>query len=103
LIQHGQHLEGGPGASARLCRKHGISRLALFGSRLDGTAHADSDVDLLVEFAPGATPGLIRMAEIADALSPLYGGCKIDLRTAQDLSRYFRDSVLAQARVHYIQ
>lgn len=90
-----------PQRLAQVCRRHGITRLALFGSRLDGTPHAHSDVDLLVEFEPGATPGLMRMVEIEDELSPLFGGCQIDLRTAEDLSRYFRDSVVAQAEVQY--
>lgn len=88
---------------APLCRRHGIVRLALFGSQLKGGARSDSDVDLLVEFAPGATPGLMRMVEIEAELSPLFGGRKIDLRTADDLSRHFRESVVAQAEVKYLQ
>lgn len=88
---------------AQLCRRYGISRLALFGSRLNGTARPDSDVDLLVEFEPEARPGLMTMVEIEDELSPLFGGHKIDLRTAEDLSRYFRDRVVAEAEVQYAQ
>jgi len=88
---------------ARVCRTYGIRRLALFGSRLQGTARPDSDVDLLVQFEPGATPGLMRMVEIEGELSPLFGGHTIDLRTAEDLSRHFRDQVLAQAAVQYVQ
>lgn len=92
-----------PARLAQVCRRYGIRRLALFGSRLEGTARPDSDVDLLVEFEPGATPGLMRMVEIEEELSPLFGGHTIDLRTAQDLSRYFRDQVVAQAQVQYAQ
>ncbi|MBA3623331.1 MAG: nucleotidyltransferase domain-containing protein [Methylibium sp.] len=88
---------------AKVCRRYGISRLALFGSRLKGAARSDSDVDLLVEFEPGATPGLLRMAEIEEKLSPLFGGHTIDLRTAEDLSRHFRDQVVAHAEVQYAQ
>ena len=84
---------------AALCRRFGIRRLSLFGSRLKGTATPESDVDLLVEFEPGATPGLMRMAEIEQALSPLFGGRKIDLRTREDLSRHFREQVVQQAQV----
>lgn len=88
---------------AHVCRRHRIRRLSLFGSRLKGTARPDSDVDLLVEFEPGATPGLMGMVDIEDELSPLFGGHAIDLRTAEDLSRYFRDQVVAQAAVQYTQ
>jgi len=70
-----------------LCRRYGIRRLSLFGSTLKGTSRPDSDVDLLVEFQPGAMPSLFTMAEIELELSPLLGGRKVDLRTAGDLSR----------------
>ncbi len=88
---------------AHVCRKHHIRRLSLFGSRLTGEARDDSDVDMLVEFEPGQTPGLLRLAEIEAELSPLFGGHPIDLRTAQDLSRYFRDQVVREAQVQYAQ
>lgn len=84
-----------------LCRRYGIRRLSLFGSTLKGTSRPDSDVDLLVEFQPGATPSLLRMAEIELALSPLLEGRKVDLRTAADLSRYFRDQVVRMAEPQY--
>ena len=86
---------------AEICRSHRIRRLALFGSRLKGTARPDSDVDLLVEFEADASPTLFTMVQIEDELSPLYGGCKIDLRTAQDLSRHFRNQVVAEAKPQY--
>jgi len=88
-------------ALAALCRRHHIRRLSLFGSRLKGTARADSDVDLLVEFEPGGTPGLIRLGGIARELSDLLGGRKVDLRTDGDLSRYFRDEVVRTAEVQF--
>jgi hypothetical protein len=88
-------------ALAALCRRHHIRRLALFGSTLKGTARPDSDVDLLVEFEPEAKPSLFTMAKIEMELSELLGGRKVDLRTAQDLSRYFRDDVVRTAQVQY--
>lgn len=88
-------------ALARLCQHHHISRLALFGSRLKGVDRPDSDVDLLVEFAPGHAPGLLALAGIEAELSSLAGGRTVDLRTAQDLSRHFRDEVLRTAQVQY--
>jgi uncharacterized protein len=88
-------------ALAQLCRRHGIRRLSLFGSVLKGTARPDSDVDLLVEFEPGAVPGLLGMAAIEAELSDLLGGRRVDLRTAHDLSRYFRAEVERTAEVQF--
>lgn len=88
-------------AVARICRAHGIRRLSLFGSRLKGTARPDSDVDLLVEFVPGRTPGLIGMSTIEIELGQVLGH-KVDLRTALDLSPYFRDEVVRSARDAYV-
>ncbi len=80
-------------ALAALCRRHHIRRLSLFGSVRAGTARADSDVDLLVEFAAGQEPGLIGLAGIEAEISALLGGRRVDLRTAQDLSPHFRGEV----------
>jgi predicted nucleotidyltransferase len=88
-------------ALERVCRSHRIWKLSLFGSRLKGTARPDSDVDLLVEFMPDARPTLLDMAEIENELSELLGGVRVDLRTAQELSRYFRDAVVNEAEVQY--
>lgn len=89
-----------PGALAVLCRRHHIRRLSLFGSTLNGINRPDSDVDLLVEFEPDAKPGLLAMAKIEIEWSPTPGR-KVDLRTAQDLSRYFRDGVVRTAELQY--
>jgi predicted nucleotidyltransferase len=88
-------------AVAELCERHGIARLALFGSQLKGTARPDSDVDLLVEFRPGRVPGFLGMAQIEDELSRLLGDRRVDLRTAGDLSRYFREEVIREAIEQY--
>src|SRR5689334_7985728 len=94
------HRSANPASLAALCRRHHIRRLSLFGSVLKGTDRPDSDVDLLVEFAPGQEPGLFGLAGIELELSDLVGR-KVDLRTPQDLSRYFRDEVLKSAQVQY--
>ena len=83
------------------CERNGIARLSLFGSELKGTAGPESDVDLLVEFEPGRTPGLFGIAALEEELSTLLGGRKVDLRTANDLSRYFRAEVVQSAEVQY--
>jgi len=85
----------------RFCAQHRIRRLSLFGSTLTGRALATSDVDLLVEFEPGQEPGLLGLAEMERELSSLLGGRRIDLRTPDALSPYFRDEVLRSARVQY--
>ena len=87
---------------AEFCQRHHIRRLALFGSMLKGTERPDSDVDLLVEFLPEAQTTLLDMAQIEIELSELLGGRKVDLRTAQDLSRHFRDEVVRTAEPQYV-
>jgi len=85
---------------AEFCRKHHIKKLSLFGSVLKGTAQPDSDVDLLVEFEPGFRIGLIGLAGVELELSELMGR-KVDLRSAGDLSRYFREEVVRSAELLY--
>ena len=88
-------------AIAAFCREHGIQRLAVFGSALRSDFHPDSDIDLLVEFEPERVPGLLGIARMERELSTLLGGRKVDLRTPQDLSPYFRQRVLDEAEVQY--
>lgn len=88
-------------AVAAFCRKHHIRRLSLFGSILRDDFGPDSDIDVLVEFEPGATPGLIRMAGLEIELSQILGR-RADLRTAAELSRHFREDVLTEAQAQYI-
>jgi len=82
------------------CRKHHIRKLALFGSVLRDDFRPDSDVDVLVEFDAGHVPGLIRLSGMELELGEMLGR-RIDLRTPQDLSRYFRDAVVQEAQVQY--
>ena len=83
------------------CGRHGIRRLALFGSALSGSFGPESDIDLLVEFEASRTPGLIRLAGMELELSSIFGGREVELRTYEDLSRYFRDQVRASAAQLY--
>ena len=86
---------------AAFCRRWKITELLLFGSAARGELRPDSDIDLLVEFEPDATPSLLDMARIEAELSSLLGR-QVDLRTAEDLSRYFRDEVVRNAEVQYV-
>jgi predicted nucleotidyltransferase len=85
---------------AAYCRERGIRRLAVFGSALRDDFGPESDIDLLVEFEPDRTPGLFGIARMERELSAMLGR-KVDLRTPQDLSRYFRQRVLEEADVQY--
>src|SRR3954454_10799690 len=86
---------------ADLCRRWHVKKLSLFGSRLKGLNRPDSDLDLLVEFERDREPGLMGMAQLEIELSQLAGGVKVDLRTAEDLSRYFREEVVRSAIPQY--
>jgi uncharacterized protein len=90
-----------PARLAVFSRAHGIRRLAVFGSVLRSDFGPDSDVDILVEFRPGATPGLLRLAEMELELADLFGGRDVELRTYEDLSPYFRDRVRSTATTIY--
>jgi predicted nucleotidyltransferase len=81
------------------CRKHYIRRLSFFGSVLRDDFHPTSDVDVLVEFEPGHSPGLSFFA-MESELSEILGR-KVDLSTPQFLSHYFRSKVEAEAETHY--
>ena len=87
---------------AEFCRRNKIRRLALFGSVLRPDFSPDSDIDVLVEFVPGASVGFIRLSALQLELSGLLGRT-VDLRTPPELSRYFRDEVMATAAVQYAQ
>ncbi|WP_298666180.1 nucleotidyltransferase family protein [uncultured Methanofollis sp.] len=75
--------------------------LSLFGSVLRDDFGPESDIDILVEFDEGHTPGFFCLFEIAEELSRAFGGKTIDLLTPGDQSRYFRDDVVAAAGVCY--
>ena len=81
------------------CKTQPIRRLSLFGSALHGRLRPDSDIDLLVEYDPDAKVGMEFLQNIVE-LSEIIGR-EVDLRTPQDLSRYFRDAVCKEARPIY--
>ena len=85
---------------AAYCRNNLIAKLSQFGSVLREDFGPDSDVDVLVEFEEGHTPGFFGLARMEGELSELVGR-KVDLRTPQDLSGYFRDEVTRSAAVQY--
>lgn len=88
---------------AEFCQRNHIRRLAVFGSALRSDFDDESDIDILVEFDPQHVPGLFAVARMERELSALWGGRKVDLRTPEDLSRYFRQQVIQEAEVQYVQ
>jgi len=89
---------------AEFCKRNRVRKLSLFGSALKGELRKDSDIDLLVEFHSDETaPSLLDLARMERELSKLLRGRKVDLRTPGELSRYFRDEVLATASVQYAE
>ena len=97
------HIKVSKEALSKYCQHNHIRRLSLFGSVLRNDFRWDSDVDVLAEFEPGHVPGLFRLAEMELELSELLNGRKVDLRTPEDLSRYFRADVLRTAEVQYAE
>jgi uncharacterized protein len=87
---------------AEFCKVHHIRKLSIFGSALRDDFKAASDVDVLVEFDPQYIPGLIRLAGMEIELSEIIGR-KVDLRTAQDLSRHFTQEVVESAELQYAE
>src|SRR6266571_4130937 len=84
----------------RFCERNHIRKLSLFGSILTPRFSSESDVDVLVEFEPGESPSYFDLAGMEQELSKALGR-RVDLRTPNELSRYFRDRVLATAAVQY--
>ena len=83
---------------ADFCRRYHIRKLSLFGSVLREDFHADSDIDVLIEFEQGKTVDFFTFSDMQDELSAMLG-YEVDLNTPKFLSRYFRDEVMAGARV----
>ncbi len=86
---------------AEFCRRNRIIKLSLFGSVLRDDFGPKSDIDVLVEFEPGHVPGFFKLAAMERELSEILNGRRVDIRTPEDLSRYFRDEVMASAEEQY--
>jgi uncharacterized protein len=82
------------------CLRNHIRKLSLFGSVLTPRFRPESDIDVLVEFEPGSKITLFDVAGMELELTEKLGR-KVDLRTAGDLSRYFRDQVVSTAAIQY--
>ena len=88
---------------AAFCRKWGIRRLAFFGSVVRDDFGPESDVDVLVEFNDGRTPGWEFFGTMPEELSALLSGRKVDLVEEHLLNRWMRKDVLAEAVTEYVE
>ena len=88
-------------AVSAFCRRHYITRLALFGSVLRDDFGPDSDVDVLVEFQAGHVPGL-RFVSMERELSGLLHGRRVDMVTPKFLNPRIRDQVIRSAEPLYV-
>jgi predicted nucleotidyltransferase len=75
---------------ADICKRYRVRKLSLFGSAAAGTERPDSDVDLLVEFAPGSAPSGFELVEMQGELQEAFGGRVIDLAFPSILRNSFR-------------
>ena len=89
----------GPSLAA-VCRRYGVKELSLFGSAVRGEMHPESDIDIMVEFEPGARIGLIKFESLVGELESL-AGRKVDLVIKRGLKPWVRPRVLKDARVIY--
>lgn len=83
------------------CQKHHIRQLSFFGSVVRDDFGPQSDIDVLVEFEPGHTPGFdffLMEAELSQLL-----GRKVDLQTLNFLSPEIRRGVLSETDPAYEQ
>ena len=95
------HISISRAAIADFCRKWGITELALFGSVLSEEFRPDSDVDVLVSFQQGRTPGFIALHHLEEELSALFGGREVDVVSRKFLNRHIRDQVIASLETLY--
>ena len=85
---------------SEICRSHGVTGLLLFGSSVKGTATPDSDLDVLVNFAPDVRPSFLSLARLARELESVFGR-PVDLVPEKGLKPLIRDEVLESAEVLY--
>lgn len=85
------------------CRKNLIRKLSFFGSVLREDFRPDSDVDVLVQFEPGAVVGFFELYDIEQELSEILGGRKVDIHTPDGLSDYLRERIMEDAEDQYVE
>jgi uncharacterized protein len=85
---------------AELCRRFHVKELSVFGSAAHGDMRDDSDIDIMVEFEPGARIGLLKFEALSEEFEILLAR-KVDLVTKRGLKPWIRPNVLKEARIVY--
>lgn len=85
---------------AKFCKENNIQKLSFFGSVLTDNFSDKSDLDILVEFEKDHKPGFLGLAKMERELSQLFNQ-KVDLKTIDELSHYFRENIVKEAEVKY--
>jgi uncharacterized protein len=85
----------------QLCEKYHINKFALFGSVLREDFTSNSDIDVLVEFQPEYIPGFIKLNQIQEEISQLFGGKEIDLVIPKFLNYQIKEKILNEMEVYY--
>jgi uncharacterized protein len=73
-----------------LCHRYGVARMRLFGSMVAGSATEQSDVDVMLEFAPGHAPSAFALIDLQDALSAVFQGRRVDIAFPGVLNNPYR-------------
>jgi hypothetical protein len=97
-----RNIDAPPQVIRDFCLRSHIRKLSFFGSVLRDDFGPESDVDVLVEFEPGARVGLFELYDLEQEFSGILGGRRVEMNTVSSLSRYFRDEVLASAETAYV-
>ena len=84
----------------QFCQRYDVQRMALFGSVLNENFRPDSDVDVLVSFAPNAHVGFLTLSRMQRELSKLFKR-PVDLVPMDGLKPVIRDAVLSNIEVVY--
>lgn len=82
------------------CQKYHVKKFSFFGSVLTDRFGPESDIDVLVEFDPNAHPTYLLLVDMEDDLTQLFGR-RTDVRTPNEISKYYRNQVLSEAKPVY--
>jgi predicted nucleotidyltransferase len=90
---------------AEFCKRWNVTEFAIFGSALRGDFRSDSDLDVLVSFAPQSHVSLFDMVRMQDELKAIFGR-EVDLisRRGVENSRNYlrRKAILESAQVIHV-
>jgi len=88
---------------ADFCRRNKIRKLALWGAIVRDDFGPGSKIDVLVEFKPEARVGFFKLFDIEEQFSQMLGGPTVEINTFKGADKWYRDQVLAEAQVIYVE